>query len=52
MTENELEFIRIIRESDDPAKAAAFVTDMLTRFLLGESIESIAISYGLALASV
>ena len=47
MTENEKELIRIIREAKDPAKMQEVVTDMLTRYVAGESIESIAASYGL-----
>lgn len=47
MTENELELIRAIRESDDPAKAMETAMDMLSRFVAGESVESIAASYSL-----
>jgi hypothetical protein len=47
MTENERELIRIVRESDDPAKALEVMMDMLTRCVAGESPESIAESYGL-----
>ena len=47
MTENEKELIRILREADDPAKAMAVAMDMLTRYVAGESLESIAESDGL-----
>ena len=47
MTENEMELIRIFREADDPVKALEVAMDMLTRCVAGESIESIAASYGL-----
>ena len=47
MTENEMELLRIIREADDPTKVAEVMMDMLTRCVAGESIESIAASYGL-----
>lgn len=47
MNENEKELIRIFREADDPTKAAEVMMDMLTRCVAGESIESIAESYGL-----
>ena len=47
MNENEKELIRIFREADDPTKAAEVMMDMLTRCVAGESIESIAASYGL-----
>ena len=47
MTENEKNLIRILREADDPIKAWEVMADMLTRCVAGESIESIAASYGL-----
>lgn len=47
MTENEKKLIRILREADDPTKAWEVTLDMLTRCVAGESLESIAASYGL-----
>lgn len=47
MTESEKELIRIFREADDPTKAWEVMADILTRCVAGESIESIAASYGL-----
>ena len=47
MTENEKKLIRILREADDPIKAWEVMADILTRCVAGESIESIAASYGL-----
>ena len=47
MTKNEKKLIRILREADDPIKAWEVMADILTRCVAGESIESIAASYGL-----
>jgi hypothetical protein len=47
MTENEKKLIRILREADDPTKVAEVMMDILTRCVAGESLESIAESYGL-----
>ena len=47
MTDIEMELIRIFREADDPVKALEVAMDMLTRYVAGESIESISTSYGL-----
>ena len=53
---NEKEFISIIREAiakaNDPAKVMEDVTEMLTRCVAGESVESIAASYGIVLEEV
>lgn len=46
MTENEMEIIRMIRDSEDPVKAMQFALDSLTRIVAGESPESIMASYG------
>ena len=37
MSDNERELIQIIRESEDPAKVMAFMVDLFTKFLEGES---------------
>ena len=47
MTENEMEMIRIIRNSKDPAKALYIAIDILSRYLAGESPESIMSSSGI-----
>lgn len=46
MTDIETKVINIIRESKDPAKAMEWAIDILTRMENGESLESIAASYG------
>lgn len=51
MTENEMEMIRIIRSSKDPAKAMEVALDMLSRCATGESMESIAASYGIMMTA-
>lgn len=51
MNENEKEFIRIIQEAKNPAKAMAMVADMIRRLNAGEDVESIARSYGIKLAT-
>ena len=51
MTDQELELIRVIRESDDPKRVMEVMMDMFTRCLSGESPESIAASYGLVKSS-
>lgn len=45
MTGNEMEMIRIIRNSKDPAKALYIAIDILSRFLAGETQKSIIASY-------
>ena len=47
VTENEMEVIRIIRESKDPVKAMYFALNTLTRLVAGESPDSIMASYGI-----
>lgn len=49
MRDCERELLEIIRESKDPAKAIIIDTDILSRCVAGESMESIAASYGLKL---
>lgn len=49
MTNNELELIRMIRESADPAKAMVVAVDMMLRIIAGEDAQSIAASYGINL---
>ena len=39
MTQNEMELIRIIRESEDPAKAMAMAIQIMTDFLAEHGIE-------------
>lgn len=51
MTEYEMELIRTIRNSKDPAQAMATAVDMITRCATGEDIESIAASYGLTMTA-
>ena len=51
MTENEMELIRTIRNSKDPAKAMAKAEDMIARFVAGESLEDIAASYGIVMTA-
>jgi hypothetical protein len=51
MTENEMELIRTIRNSKDPAKAMATAVDMIARFVAGESLEDIAASYGIVMTA-
>ena len=43
---------RELLEIKDPAKAIAIATDILSRCVAGESMESIAASYGLKLEEV
>lgn len=52
MRDCERELLEIIRESKDPAKAIIIATDILSRCVAGESMESIAASYGLKLEEV
>ena len=49
MTEFEMKLIRVIRESEDPAKTIEMITDMVCRLTAGEDVESIAASYGLVM---
>lgn len=49
MTEFEMKLIRVIRESEDPAKTIEMITDMVCRIIAGEDVESIAASYGLVM---
>ena len=51
MTENEMELIRTIRNSKDPAKAMVTAVEMITRFVAGESLEDIAASYGIVMTA-
>ena len=51
MTENEMELIRTIRNSKDPAKAMVTAEDMIARFVAGESLEDIAASYGIVMTA-
>lgn len=51
MTENEMELIRTIRNSKDPAKAMVTAMDMIARFVAGESLEDIAASYGIVMTA-
>lgn len=51
MTENEMELIRTIRTSKDPAKAMVAAVDMIARFVAGESLEDIAASYGIVMTA-
>lgn len=51
MNENDKEFIRIIQEAKNPAKAMAMVADMIRRLNAGEDVESIARNYGIKLAT-
>lgn len=52
MRDCERELLEIIQKSKDPAKAIATATDILSRCVAGESMESIAASYGLKLEEV
>lgn len=47
MSKFERELIRVIRESEDPAKTIEMVADMVCRLIAGEDEQSIAASYGL-----
>lgn len=47
ITTNNIEIFRIIKESKDPAKTLEALQDILSRLAEGESMEEIAISYGL-----
>ena len=40
MSENERELIRIIRESEDPAKAMCFMITLIAKFLEGGSFNA------------
>ena len=51
MTENEMELIRAIRNSKDPAKSMTRAMDMIARFVAGESLEDIAASYGIVMTA-
>lgn len=52
MRECERELLRIIQEAKDPGKAIDTAMDILSRCVAGESMESIAASYGLKLEEV
>ena len=47
MTEFEKKIIQYIRNANDPGLAMKTITDMVTRLLAGEDVDSIAASYGL-----
>ena len=49
MRDCERELLEIVRESKDPGKAMDIATDILSRCVAGERMESIAASYGLKL---
>ena len=52
MTHNETQLIEMLREAPDPTRAMETAVDILSRYAAGESLESIAASYGLDLAAV
>ena len=52
MTHNEKQLIEMLREAPDPARAMKTAADILSRCAAGESLESIAASYGLDLAAI
>ena len=52
MSKNEIELIRTIRESADPAKAMEMAMTMLARIVAGESMGSVATSYGIGTEEV
>ena len=47
MTHNENELIKLIQEAPDPAKAAQTMMDMMIRYIGGEDLRNIALSYGM-----
>lgn len=47
LTKNELDLILTIKNSSDPAKALYIAIDILSRYLAGESPESIMSSSGI-----
>lgn len=49
MRECDLKLLRIIRESEDPAKAIVIAVDILQRVIAGEDEQSIAARYGVVL---
>ncbi len=51
MTQNEIELIRLIRESADPAKTLVMAADIMQRLINGDDIQSIAASYGLIMTA-
>ena len=52
MTHNEIQLIKMLREAPDTARAMETAADILSRCAAGESLESIAASYGLDLAAI
>lgn len=52
LTHNEREILRIIHESPDPEKTRKMLMDIFARSAAGESMESIAESYGVELEEI
>jgi hypothetical protein len=50
MTNHEMELLRMIRETPDPAKTMETMMGILTRVAAGEAPEHIAADYGLDLS--
>lgn len=52
MKDQEMSIIERIRSSPDPEKAMQIAVDIVSRVLAGESMESIAASYGVELEGI
>lgn len=52
MRECDLELLRVIQEAPNPEKAMNVAMDILSRYVAGEDMESIAASYGISLEEV